>query len=288
MARSKAKPLTDRGIHHLKFKTDENDKIVTREDGSPVDTFTHHDGGGLYVQVSPGPNGTVNRYFFAKVYLDGRDRSFGIGHYPEWTLAAARKERDRVRALAKAGIDPIKERRNAKAENIKRDRAGQTPGITFDQCAEQYIELHKPGWTDPRYAAQWKQAIKDYASPFIGALAVADIDDQDVLRVLEPIWHTKTVTAHRLRGQIELILGWAAGKRFRPRGPNPAAWRDNLAHVLPKASKVHEVENYAALDAEDVPLFMRELASDPLLGARALEFCILTWLPQHLPRLGRR
>jgi hypothetical protein len=48
---------------------------------------------------------------------------------------------------------------------------------------------------------------------------------------------------------------------------------DPLRH---SPSDIVEVENYAPLDAEDMRTFMGELAQDPSLGARALEFCILT------------
>jgi integrase len=36
-----------------------------------------------------------------------------------------------------------------------------------------------------------------------------------VLRVIEPIWKTKTATASRLRGRIESILDWAKARGYR-------------------------------------------------------------------------
>jgi len=40
----------------------------------------------------------------------------------------------------------------------------------------------------------------------LGDMAVSDVDVSDVLRVLEPIWTTKTETASRLRGRIETVF----------------------------------------------------------------------------------
>jgi len=278
--RRKPEPLTDLTIKHAKPKI--------RPDGT-LTTNALFDGDGLYCQVSPGADGTVTKYFVARVYFDGRDRQYGIGPYPEWSLAAARAERDKARALAKQGIDPVEQRRRAKAENIARERTERARDITFDQCAEEFIKAREGRWTDPRYARQWRQALKRYASSIIGSMRVADIDEHAILKVLDPIWTTKTVTASRLRGQLQQILGWAAAPKqgYRPPGPNPAAWQDRLEHSLDKPGDIAEVEHYPALDAEDMRTFMAQLARDPLLGARALAFCILSATRTTETRLAR-
>ena len=265
--RTKVEPLTDITIKHAKPKS--------RPDGTLAMNLLF-DGDGLYCQVSPGANGAVNKYFVARVYFDGRDRQYGIGAYPEWSLAAARAERDKARALAKQGIDPIEQRRRTKDENIARERAEKARSITFDECAEQFIKIRESRWTS-EYAGQWRRMLKTYVSPLIGSIRVAEIDERLVLKVLDPIWTTKTVTAGRIRGQLQQILGWATAPKqdYRPPGPNPAAWQGRLEYSLDKPSDITEVEHYAAVDVEDIRRFMGELAQDPLLGARALEFCIL-------------
>jgi integrase len=266
--RTKVEPLTDLTIKHAKPKT--------RADGT-LATNLLFDGDGLYCQVSPGANDTVNKYFVARVYFDGRDRQYGIGAYPECSLAAARAERDKARALAKQGIDPVEQRRRTKDENIARERAERARTITFTECAEQYIKIRESRW-GLEYAKQWRRMLKTYAHPVIGSTRVADVDERLVLKVLNPIWTTKTVTAGRIRGQLQQILGWAAAPNqdYRPPGPNPAAWQGRLEYSLDKPSDIREIEHHAAVDVEDIRRFMGELAQDPLLGARALEFCILT------------
>jgi hypothetical protein len=52
-----------------------------------------------------------------------------------------------------------------------------------------------------------------------------------VIRVLEPIWKTKTETASRLRGRIEAVLDWAAAHDYRD-GDNPARWKGHLSCVV--------------------------------------------------------
>jgi integrase len=95
-----------------------------------------------------------------------------------------------------------------------------------------------------------------------------------VVKILEPIWLTKTETASRLRGRIETVLSWATTSGYRT-GENPARW-ELLRHVLPTPSKVKKVDHHAALPWQEIGAFMVELHKRAGMGARALEFAILT------------
>jgi hypothetical protein len=75
--------------------------------------------------------------------------------------------------------------------------------MTFDECAEAYIKAHRAGWRNPKHATQWESSLKTYASPIFGTLPVAAIDTGLVMKVIEPIWQTKTETAARVRGRAE-------------------------------------------------------------------------------------
>lgn len=61
-----------------------------------------------------------------------------------------------------------------------------------------------------------------------------------------------------------------------PEGLNPARWRGNLNQLLPKKSQIHEVQHYGSLRYQDGYQFLQRLAGVEDMGARALEFCILT------------
>ena len=71
------------------------------------------------------------------------------------------------------------------------------------------------------------------------------------------------------------MLSWATVRGYRI-GENPARWRGHLDHLLPAKSKVRKVEHHAALPYADVGQFMHDLRQQVGLGARALEFLILT------------
>lgn len=223
----------------------------------------HGDGGGLWLQVSrTGTKSWVFRYT-----RHGHTHDLGLGSYLYVSLATARDKAAEFRAILGRGEDPKSERQAAKANSVTR--------MTFDQCAEKYIAAHSDGWKNPKHAEQWKATLKTYASPVIGNLAVANIDTQHVVRILEPIWTTKNETASRVRGRIERILSWAKTRNLRS-GDNPAAWRNHLDTLLPKPSAVQETAHHEALPYVAINAFIQDLREQPGVAPRALEFTILT------------
>jgi integrase len=145
----------------------------------------------------------------------------------------------------------------------------------LNQLGFHFIRDHAAGWRNPKHAQQWANSLETYAHPVMGALLVRDVELQHVMAVLEPIWQAKTETASRVRGRIEQVLDWATARGFRE-GPNPARWRGHLDKLLPAPAKVTRVEHHDALPVDQAPSFMARLCAAPGIGARALEFAILT------------
>ena len=79
----------------------------------------------------------------------------------------------------------------------------------------------------------------------------------------------------RIRGRIEAVLDWAKVRGFRD-GENPARWRGHLDHILPKKSRIASVTHLDALPYGSMSAFMAELRGKEGVGARALEFAVLT------------
>ena len=73
------------------------------------------DGDGLYLQVTA----TGAKSWIYAFTLTGRRREMGLGPYPAITLAAARQEAAKARAVVAAGEDPIAAR---DAERARRAR----------------------------------------------------------------------------------------------------------------------------------------------------------------------
>ena len=227
----------------------------------------HADGGGLYLQVGRGDA----RSWIFRYTAGGRERQMGLGPAHTVSLAEARDMALELRKVRLKGVDPI-EARKAAQETARRERAS---AVTFSQAVSEYIRLNKAGWRNDKHAAQWTSTLKTYAEPIIGALPVASIDANDILRVLEPIWIDKAETASRVRGRMEAVLDWSTVRGQRT-GDNPARWRGNLEMLLPAKSKVRKVTHHAAIDRADLPKFMAQLSQQVGTAARALEFTVLT------------
>jgi integrase len=229
------------------------------------------DGGGLYLQVKRGGAQSWTYRFM----LHGKAREMGLGSAALCSLAEARAKADAARRLRADGVDPIRARR-AVADAARAPRARQ---VTFRECAEALIAGKRPGWRNAVHADQWPSSLATYAYPVLGDLPVAAIDIGLVLKVLEPIWTSRTETASRVRGRIEAVLDWARVRGYR-NGDNPARWRGHLDHLLPARSKVQPVVHHAALPYAELPALMAAIRHEPGLptsaGRAALAFAILT------------
>ncbi len=225
----------------------------------------HYDRDGLYLNINKsGSKSWVYRY-----QLNGKRTEMGLGSIKDVNLAHARDLALENRKLHKSGINPIAHR------DKTRNTVPEVHSLSFDECAETYITAHEPSWRNIKHASQWRNTIKQYASPVFGHLPVDQIDTDLVMQVLDPIWHTKTETASRVRGRIENILSWAIVRGYRA-GPNPALWRGHLSILLPQRSKVQAIRHYPALPYADICSFMQQLQTKTSLSAKALKLTILT------------
>jgi integrase len=228
------------------------------------------DGGNLFLQVSTGKDGHIRRNWVFAYELHGKRGWMGLGATHTFSLHEARDKAKQLRQQLKAGIAPLA----AKAEQAQQQRLEAAKQMTFGQCVDAYLETHDAAWKNARHALQWRTTLTEYCQE-IADLPVKSIDTDLILRVLTPIWKTKTVTADRLRGRIERVLSWAKGRGLRS-GENPARWQGHLDEMLAAPGKIAKIKHFSALPYAELPAFMARLRRRDLLSARALEFTILT------------
>jgi integrase len=237
---------------------------------------------GLYVQITPNNAKSWvlrTRYgdWAESKLADGtiqrgrKKREIGLGAYPDVLLGAARDKAREAKAKLEAGIDPIAERKATQAALI----AAQRRGMTFAEAWEKFAADKIKEFSTDRYREQWQRTVEIYALPDLGKMAVQDIGLQDVLRVLQPLWDEKTVTAVKVRERLEKVLAYATVQGYRT-GDNPARWRGNLDMVLPAPGKVSGAVNYPALQLDDVARWWTALQGRDGMGAKALAFQALT------------
>ncbi len=109
----------------------------------------------------------------------------------------------------------------------------------------------------------------------MGSRPIGQVQTEDVLSVLRPIWETTTETASRIRGRIERILDYAHSHHWRE-GDNPARWRGHLANILPKPTAVAKVVHHAAIPYRDLPAVFTQLGRQDGSAALAARFLCLT------------
>ncbi|MDD5334477.1 MAG: integrase arm-type DNA-binding domain-containing protein [Rhodoferax sp.] len=222
---------------------------------------------GLSFQITP----TGARSWILRVKIGTKRRDMGLGPFPGVTLAQAREKARQARETIDQGHDPILNRERARSEL----RAAQASAITFEDAADKFIQNKKAEWSNEKHASQWVATLETYAFPVSGKLHVQDVHDAHILKILEPIWATKTETATRVRGRIENVLDWAAAKKYR-KGENPARWRGHLDKLLPAPKKITKVEHHPAVPVDDIASVYSSLKARKGVAARALEFTLLT------------
>ena len=222
---------------------------------------------GLYLQVGP----TGGKSWLLRFERDGRERWLGSGPCARRRPENARERARAARLLLLDGIDPIDHRKAEKAKLA----AAKAKLLIFREAAQQYFDQHERKWKNAKHRTQFTNTLRQYAFPVLGDMAVADIGTPEVLRAIEPHWHTKTETMSRVRGRIEIgaRLGGVRGYRT---GDNPARWTGHLSEVLPARGEIKKTVHHPAMPYPELPAFMAELRKREGVAARALEFAILT------------
>ncbi|UGX87102.1 tyrosine-type recombinase/integrase [Phyllobacterium meliloti] len=222
------------------------------------------DGDGLWLHRSK-----AGGQYWVFIYIrDGKRREMGLGSFGSGTgsvtLIAARAKAEEIRMILGKGGDPFLEMEERKARIKVAD---------FGEIADAYIETMKSRWKGAKTEAGWKLSLGTYAKD-IRKLPVDRVSTADVLKCIEPIWHTKAETAGKVRERIKMVLDHAKVKGLRT-GDNPAQWSGHLDHMLPSPEKLQR-GHHKSMPYTELPAFMERLRASEGTGARALEFTILT------------
>ena len=214
------------------------------------------DGGGLYLLIAPGGS----KSWVLRTLVKGKRCDIGLGSVTLVTLADAREEARRLRKIARAGGDPLVERRRE-----------QRAVPTFESAAKQVHTAHAAGFRNEKHRKQWLSSLTDVFGAF-GGKRVDAITSADVLAAVSPRWLERPETSRRVLQRIAIIFDWCRAQGYCA-GDNPT---EGLTKVLPKhrAAQAH----HAALPYQQVGGFVHALreaeASDSV--RLAFEFTILT------------
>lgn len=244
---------------------------------------TYEDGEGLRLFIQA----TGRKSWVFRFQLNARRREMGLGGFPQVSLKDARLACSAFRIQLSSGVDPLAAR---DAERAARKLAQQETRLSeksFETVAREYFEAHSGAWSE-RWRKGWIRKLEHYAFDRIGTSAPKDVQTEDVLSILRPIWAVKSRTADEVRSQIEQILDAAKARGLRS-GENPARWKGHLENLLSRLEKkkARTCERFIALNWKDAPKLMHQLDELRVRNAQALQLLLLTGARSHMVRFAR-
>ena len=251
---------------------------------------------GLLLQVrEPTREGSpISRSWILRVRIGDKRHPFGLGSYPQVSLANAREQAKKLVADARLGVNEKERKKSARSAIL----SAAARNKTFQECAVAYMEAHSQDYSNDKHRKQWTSTLETYAYPIIGRMLVSDITMRGVLDVLlqetqsadktvGKFWYVKNETAKRLLGRIKTVLDFATVNEYRT-GTNPAQWTGYLETQLPSPKKLASINHHPAISYGDMGDFMVKLRANRSMSAKALEFLILTGVRSGSVRLAER
>ena len=200
------------------------------------------DGKGMYLELTA----AGGKYWRMKYRHGGKEKRLALGVYPAVSLAQARKDRDQARESLAAGNDPAQLKRDAKLTKAAGDAS------TFEKVARQWW-AHWKGPKSPRHADYVLRRLEADVFPALGARPVASITAPQLLAMAKAVEARGAVDiAKRSLQTCGQIMRYAVAHGLLERNP--------AADVKPAdALKPHKKENYARLDAREMPELLRKI-----------------------------
>ena len=229
--------------------------LTARTVSTTTEPGRYADGGGLYLLVAPGGS----KSWMLRTVVKGRRCDIGLGSVELVSLADGREEARRLRRIARAGGDPLAERRQERR-----------PVPSFEDAAKAVHTAHAASFKSDKHSKQWLSSLAEVFKAF-GAKRVDAITSADILAALNPNWLTRPETSRRVLQRVRVVFEWCKAQGYRT-DDNPT---QGLTKVLPKqrVAKGH----HAALPYQNLPAFVQALreADAGDVVRLAFEFTIL-------------
>jgi integrase len=195
-----------------------------------------------------------------RLVVDGKRREMGLGRWPDVSIAEARESAANARKRLRGGADPV----------VERQKAARKRRLTVADAVQSCFEARQAELKGDGKAGRWLSPLKTHVLPKIGSMAIEDIDQHELKRVLEPIWHAKPDTARKAMNRINLTLKHAAAFDL-----------DVDLQAVMKAQALlgkrrHTVKHIPSLPYQDAPAFLKHLTTLAFPSSLALQFLMLT------------
>lgn len=243
------KPLSDKQIKEAKPKA----KDYKLTDG---------DGLGLIVSKSG-----RKRWVFAFISPDtGKLNNTGLGNYPVLSLAEAREKRTELKKLVMRGIDPITEKKRAKAQRISEHN------LSFEKVFNEWLELEAKSIL-PQTLKTKRGRIENHVMPILKDRGIKSITHGEIADILKETSKTTPQTAEIINQILNRVFLFAVSSGYAE--VNIMANIDAKS-LIPKT----KVEHYAKLtERQDLKAFFNAIYDYPHFETikNAMKLCL------HLP-----
>jgi len=209
------------------------------------------------------------KYWILRFMENGKRQDMSLGSYKVLTLLEARKKALDAQIQLSQGINPL-ERKKAEKKKTETKKVE----VLFKDFALECVKAKSNEWRSTKHHDQWLYTLKEFAFPTIGDMPINQVNTEHILKILSPIWISKTHTASRLRGRLEWIFSSAIARKYFS-GNNPAVWRGHLQTILSAPNKIAKAKHHPALTYREIPALFLKLQSLESISALALEFTIL-------------
>lgn len=245
------------------------------------------DGGGLLLRV----RGSSASWVFRFTAPSGKRREMGLGVCHRGSpgqagdsLTGARDAAHKARELLRAGVDPLKQKEDARHAEREAELARKAEKArdrrTLARCARDYHERAIEPRLSTKHAAQWISSLENHVPAALWHKPIADVTAPELLAALAEIkpherarnLPTERVheTLTRIRQRLDAVFEDAIFHGYCDGNP-AAAIRRKLREAMPR----QKPGQFAALPYPDAPAFMAKLRDAQGTAARCLEFAVL-------------
>jgi integrase len=146
------------------------------------------------------------RSFVLNYRIEGRERRFTIGSFPDWTVSAARDQAKQLKRRVDLGEDPMAERASART------------APTVQDLADRYSGEHAPR-KRPRSAEEDAALLRQHILPRLGRLRVEAVRRADIETLHRDISRATPIRANRALALLSKMFSLAIGWEMRPDNP---------------------------------------------------------------------
>jgi len=187
--------------------TDTKLKALKVQDAS----YRMADSNGLCIEVRP----TGSKVWRYRYRINDKASMVTIGEYPAVSLQQARTERDKLRAMVKAGTNPAHAQRAAKAANVERN------ANTFGAIGLEYLAKREREGMTAHSVERDRRALETYLAPIYDS-PISDVTAPMLLAALRKLEQRGVIeTTHRARALAGRVFKYAVATGRGER--NPAA-----------------------------------------------------------------